>query len=201
MTRIIPVRVLVIDDDAAVCRQVGSWLREAACDVIAFTDPREALAQVEQVSCQVGLVDLRLTGADGADVIAELGRAAPALRVIALSAFPDAGHVIAAVRAGARDVLEKPLRQETLLAALQRQLRDAGITVRSEQEFNRRLGARLRAARSAAGLTLADVVERCGLTAAQLSQIELGKSATSTWTLARICAALETSPAAVWSGL
>jgi DNA-binding NtrC family response regulator len=190
--RIIPVRALVIDDDQTVCRKVGTWLREAACDVVTFTSPAEAIEHAARAPCQIGLVDLRLAGADGAAVVAALRQSAPTIRVIAMCAFPEARQVVAALRAGARDLLEKPIQREPLLEALERQLAEAGIIARSEQEFNRRLGARIRAVRTQADRTLADLAENCGLTAAQLSQIELGKSATSTWALARICSALRT---------
>ncbi len=192
MMRIIPVRILVIDDDDGVCRKVGAWLREWACDVLTYTNPAEGLAQAGRVPCHAGLVDLRLAGVDGVEIIAALRKTAPHLRVIAMSAFPDAAQVVAAMRAGARDLLEKPIQQAALQQAVERQLADAGITVRSETEFNRRLGARIRAVRTRAERTLADVAGQCGLTAAQLSQIELGKSATTTWGLGRICSALAT---------
>lgn len=192
MMRMIPVRVLVIDDEEAVCRRVGTWLREAACDVVTFTDPAEGLAHASRATCHVALVDLRLAGADGLEVLTTLRQTAPDTRLIAMSAFPEVGHVIAALRAGARDLLEKPVQQAALLEAVERQLLDAGVGIRSEQDFNQRLGARLRAVRTAADRTLADIANDCGLTVAQLSQIELGKSATSTWTLARIASALKT---------
>lgn len=188
----IPVRTLVIDDDDDVCRKVAGWLREAACDVVTFTRPAEGLEHAARAPCRVGLVDLRLADADGVAVVAALRAAAPEMRIIAMSAFPDARQVVAAMRAGARDLLEKPVQREPLLEALERQLAAAGVRVRSEQEFNRRLGARLRAVRVQSERTLADVAGECGLTATQLSQIELGKSATSTWGLARIGSALRT---------
>lgn len=192
MMRTIPVRVLVIDDDEAVGRRLGGWLREAGFDVTTFTRPGEGLAHAARAPGPVALVDLHLAGADGLETIASLRVVAPQTRVIALSAFPDVPQVVAAVRAGARDLLEKPIQRESLLAALDRQLAETGLHIRDEEDFNRRLGARLRTVRTERELTLGDVAERCGLTAAQLSQIELGKSATSTWSLARIAAALET---------
>jgi DNA-binding NtrC family response regulator len=192
MMRIIPVRTLVIDDDDAVCRKVAAWLREAACDVVTFTSPAQGLEHAARAPCQIGLVDLRLAGADGVEVVARLRAAAPEMRVIAMSAFPDARQVVAAMRAGARDLLEKPIQRKPLLDALEQQLAEVGVSVRSEKEFNQRLGARIRAVRMQAERTLADIAGECGLTVAQLSQIELGKSATSTWGLARIGSALKT---------
>jgi two-component system response regulator AtoC len=192
MMRIIPVRTMVIDDDDAVCRKVAAWLREAACDVVTFTDPARGLEHAARAPGQIGLVDLRLAHTDGAEVIAALRTAAPDMRIVAMSAFPEARQVVAAMRAGASDLLEKPVQREPLLDALERQLAQVGVSVRSEKEFNERLGARLRAVRMQAARTLADIAADCGLTVAQLSQIELGKSATSTWGLARIGSALKT---------
>ena len=45
MTRVIPIRVLVIDDDETVCRRLAGWLTEAHYDVLTFTDPAAGLAR------------------------------------------------------------------------------------------------------------------------------------------------------------
>ena len=190
MPRVIPVRILVIDDDDSVCRKVGGWLRAAAYDVVTFTDPAAGVAHAERAPTPLAIVDLRLAEIDGATVIAALRRAAPAMRIVAMCAFPEMPQVLAAMRAGALDLLEKPVQCESLLAAVERQLADAGLAVRCEEDFNRRLGARIRLVRTQAKRTLNDLAGDCGLTAAQLSQIELGKSATTTWSLARISGAL-----------
>lgn len=201
MPRLIPVRVLVIDDDDAVCRRLAQWLTDAAYDVATFCDRQAALEYAQRVESRVALVDLRLPDADGAQVIRELRHVSPATRIIALAAFPEVREVIAAVRAGARDVLEKPLSAPIVLEALERQLVEIGVSVRTEEDYNRRLGARIRQARAAAGLTLQSVARECGLSEAQLSAIELGRTATSTWTLARICSALRIPPAVLLNGL
>jgi len=201
MLRVIPVRVAVIDDDPAVCRKLGTWLRENGCDAVTFTSPEEGRTHIAAAPCQVALVDLRLSSGSGTELIAWLRRECPTLRIVALSAFPEVELVTAAMRAGANDLLEKPIQPEALREVLDRQLAQSGIPVRSEEEFNRRLGARLRAVRAQRERTLSDVAERCGLTAAQLSQIELGKTATTTWSLARICAALETPLEQLFRGL
>lgn len=201
MMRVIPVRVLVIDDDDAVCRQLSTWLTEAAYDVVTFTDPAVGLAHVKKAAGQIALVDLHLPDTDAVELMRALGRAAPRMRVLALAAFPEAAQLIAAVRAGARDILEKPIQSSALLAAIERQLVALGVCVRSEEEYNRRVGARVRAARAAVNLTLNDVAGACGLSATQLSHIELGKTATTTWSLARICSALRTTPTALLEDL
>ena len=194
----IAIRTLIIDDDEALCRKLYGWLEEAAYDPITFTDPGAGVDHVRRAPCELALVDLKLPDRDGAEVIASLCEACPDTRIVAMSAFPDTPQVIAAVRAGARDLLEKPIQPPALLDALQRQLAGLGIHGRTESEFNERLGARLRAIRRDAKRTLEDVAAVGGISAPQLSQIENGRTATSTWTLARLCAALQTPLARVF---
>jgi FixJ family two-component response regulator len=149
----------------------------------------------------LALVDLRLPNAAGTEVIASVRQASPRTRVVAMSAFPDTQQVLDAIRAGARDLIEKPIRQKTLYDAMDRQLADVGIAARSESEFNQRLGARLRQLRHESERTLQDVAAQSGITAAQLSQIETGKTATSTWTLARLCGALRVRMESFFGGM
>lgn len=197
----IPVRTLVIDDDEAVCRSIRDWLLDAAHEVLTFTRAADGVQTAARVPCQLALVDLRMPDIDGSEVIAALNAASPDTRIVAMSAFPETPQVLDAVRAGARDLLTKPIGREPLLSTLNRQLADLGICGHTEQDFNQRLGRRLRTLRQQAERTLTDVATCAGISPAQLSQIELGRNATSTWTLARICGALRLPMARLFESL
>lgn len=194
MTTLLPVRVLVLDDDDAVCRRLSGWLHEADYDVATFGAPAEAANYLQKVSVHVALVDMTMPDISGVELLAQLREVAPRTQLIALAAFPEIQPTLAAFRAGARDLLEKPIQQPALLDAVRRQLAELGMVARSEEEFNRRLGARVRTARAACNMTLSEVASVCGISAAQLSHIELGKTGTSAWMLGRICAALKLRP-------
>ncbi|TWT45459.1 Chemotaxis protein CheY [Phycisphaerae bacterium RAS1] len=191
MLRLVPVRILIVDDDESVRRRLVGWLSEAAYDVAAYDRVEPAQRYLLECACQITLLDLRMPDCDPPAVIAALRGAAPRTRVIGLAAFPEAPQLIGAVRAGMRDVLEKPVQQAALLAAIERQLAESGVSVRSEEELSRHVGRRLRAARAAVSRTQAEVAEASGLSVAALSQAELGKITMTTWTLARVCAALD----------
>ncbi len=190
MTPRLAIRIALIDDDDAFCRRVVGWLAPQHYDVVHFRESAAGIEHVRASQPELVLIDLRMPDMEASAAIRLLTRAAPRTRVLASSAFPDVRQVLEAVRAGARDVLEKPLQSGTLTAALERHLQECGLAMRAETDFNRALGQRLSALRKAASLQLKQVAARCGVSAAQLSQIEHGKTATSTWTLARICAAL-----------
>lgn len=199
MKQRIRIQIVVIDDDASICRQLDEWLSAQAYDVVTFTEPTAGLHHVLTTPPELALVDLRLPDADGADVVATLHEASPRTRIVAMSAFPDPQQVSDALKAGAADLIAKPIEQQRLLEALDQQLVELGIVGRTEHDFNRQLGARLRMHRKLCGRTQSEISTQSGITAAQLSQIELGKTATSTWTLARICGSLRIPMSDVFS--
>lgn len=190
MARNIAVHVLVIDDDASACRRLSAWLSDAQYEPAAFLEAEAALAQADAREHLLALVDMQLGDLSGLDVLERLRAASPRTRAVAMAAFPDEALRTAAAEAGAGELLEKPVGRAQMLAALERQLIELGIAARTEPDFNRRLGRRLRALRREQRRTLADVAGASGITTAQLSQIELGRNAASTWTLARVSAAL-----------
>ncbi len=186
----ITVRALVIDDDDAICRRIGDWLSADGFEVGAFHDPQAGLASARQQPFDLALVDLRLGELDGSAILATLHRDSPATRLIAMAAFPEPEHEAQARSNGAAELLTKPIQRETLLAALRRQLAEIGIVARNEVEFAAWLGEHLREKRARCGLKQSDVALAVGITKAQLSQIESGRTGTSAWTLARIAAVL-----------
>ena len=186
----IPVHVLMIDDDPAVRGKLAGWLGEHGFEIASMADTKSGIEHARNHRVDLALIDLNLPEIAGSELLAEMHRIQPTAALVALSAFPTPIQIEQARNAGAAEVLEKPVRQEALLTAVERQLDRIGIHARNEDEFNRRLGRSIRRLRRGAGLQQRDVAAAVGITAAQLSQIESGKTATSTWTLARISAAL-----------
>ncbi len=186
----IRVHTVVIDDDPHVCAQARDLLEAEGFDVSTFSDPIQAVQHVYDHDCDIALVDLRLPDTDSAQLIRAVRERSPITRILILAAFPEPDAVRRALDAGANDLFEKPLERTRLLESIDRQLDQIGVPGRTEKHFNRRLGGRLRELRHAAQRTQNEVARGAGITAAQLSQIELGKTATTTWTLARICRAM-----------
>jgi len=110
-------RVLIVDDDAAVRRIVGTVLTRRGFEVVEVETGDAALAAVDPRSpgFDVALVDLSLGGGmSGEQVLRELNARAPTLPVVIMSGFIDAPERLA--RAAA--VLEKPVSPDELAACL-----------------------------------------------------------------------------------
>jgi CheY-like chemotaxis protein len=112
-------RVLVVDDDAAVRGAVRALLEGAGFAVAEAADGGAALRALRGDPADAVLSDLYMPGRDGLELIRELARAAPRVRVVAMSGGPAAGDMLRAARfLGAAEILAKPFDRAALLAAL-----------------------------------------------------------------------------------
>src|SRR5689334_15641338 len=90
-TTVLPgaVRILVVDDDVAICRQVASGLSHAGFEVHTAHDVPSAIAQAQQTPPDVAIVDLGMPTTGGLDVIRHLKQAGSAVHVIVLTGRDD----------------------------------------------------------------------------------------------------------------
>lgn len=110
--------VIVIDDDPAVLATTAILLRDRGFRVRLFTDPLEALLWASDVEPTCLIVDLRLPGIEGLDLVA----AFCALRrhaVVLISAYVDVLTTVDAMRLGVHNVLVKPFAPGELIRAVE----------------------------------------------------------------------------------
>jgi two-component system response regulator RegA len=101
--------VLLVDDRED---QLAIWARELSGDgrvAHMATSTREALTLARTHRPQVALVDLFLGAEDGLDCVRELKASVPDLFAVVVSSDLSVAYAMAAVRAGAEDVLVKPV--------------------------------------------------------------------------------------------
>ena len=115
--------VLVVDDDAAVRRAVGGLLRDEGYQVEEAEAAAPAFAALcaERAAFSAVVLDIRMPGETGLQLLARLPRPLPA-PVIVLSGEASAGEAVEALRLGATDFVEKPPTAERLLTALRNAL-------------------------------------------------------------------------------
>jgi len=170
-------RILVVDDDAAHRRAVTRVL-ESSCDVVAAAGARDALDQAAEQRFDVALLDIRMPGMDGFDLMGELKVADPELDVILMTgSVTDTDQRLSrAIREKAFFFLQKPFPRDVLLGLVGRclELRRLAAEKRARAA---QMENELAAARSFQGSLLPARVGACGpLTIATLyeSSRELG---------------------------
>ncbi|MEJ2211807.1 MAG: response regulator transcription factor [Anaerolineae bacterium] len=117
--------VLVVEDEATTRKAVTRALELAGYEAQSVASGEQALAWLDGNRCDLMLLDLRMPGMDGVEVMNRTRQAHPELLVIVLTAHATVESAIEAVRAGAADYLLKPcsLRdiQDAVSRALERQ--------------------------------------------------------------------------------
>jgi FixJ family two-component response regulator len=114
--------VYVIDDDASFRRAVSRLLRSAGLEVETLASAREFLERpvVDRPSCLV--LDVRMPGPSGMDLQAALQEARRDIPIVFMTGYGDVSTGVRAMKGGAVDFLEKPIRGRELLACVQRGL-------------------------------------------------------------------------------
>jgi DNA-binding response OmpR family regulator len=134
-----PRKVLVVDPDQAVRREVKSACEQDGYQVIEADSAAEALKQVEHSRPNVVLLEVTLPDGAGFDVCRELRKMDQSVPVIMMSTRSDEIDVVVALEIGADDYVGKPLRLRELVARMTAHLRrtrfESAETTRSRLEF------------------------------------------------------------------
>ena len=125
--------VYVVDDDERVRIALARLLKSAGYQARVFPSGRALLTEVPDFNetATVVLTDLRMPGMDGMDLAKQLASAPVPPPIVFLTAHGDVPAAARAMREGAVDFLEKPVREEDLFAALGR------AAARSREEIAR----------------------------------------------------------------
>jgi len=145
--------ILVADDDRTIRRNLVRLLQAEGYTTHEAADGVEALDSIRNDPPAAVLLDLKMPGRDGLEVLRELGPMLGELPVIAITAFGGSAAAIEAMRQGAYDYLSKPFDLDEVLLTLRRALHqrrlaaevrslrqeletdDGGVEVESEPEL------------------------------------------------------------------
>jgi DNA-binding response OmpR family regulator len=109
-------RVLIVEDEVAVARQIASALTEAGHDPKAVHDGETALDEVRKTPFDLVVLDIRLPGIDGFQVLQRLRAQHLASRVLLLTARGAVDDRVTGLQLGADDYLPKPFAMQELVA-------------------------------------------------------------------------------------
>lgn len=115
-------RILVCDDDPAIARAIGIYLRAAGYEALEAHDGPEALDLCARKSVHLVIMDIMMPGMDGLRAT-EILRETQNIPVIMLSAKSEDVDKIDGLTAGADDYVTKPFNPAELMARVRSQLR------------------------------------------------------------------------------
>jgi DNA-binding NtrC family response regulator len=131
-------KLLLVDDDRHLLDSMAAWLREQGYEVAAARGRTDAVALCGEQTFDLVLADIRLEDGDGFDILQWCRQNRPETTVILLTGYGTVDTAIDALRAGAFDLLTKPLIDEELQLAIER-----ALSQRQVVEENQKLKAQL----------------------------------------------------------
>ena len=135
-------RILIVEDEDNARKGYEALLRKWNCEVLGVGSGEDALAKFPEFNPSVILADVELPGINGLELLRQLGEEVQRIPIIIITGRGSDERVVQAIEAGAFWYIEKPLkppilkalldrafgrsRDQQAVAALTRQLRDAG---------------------------------------------------------------------------
>lgn len=114
-------KLLIVDDEAQQRELLSGFLTRKGYAVTVAASGEEALEKYPNVFSPVALIDMKMTGMNGIELLGRLREFNPFIQIIMLTAFGSVETAVAAMRAGAYDYLTKPVEDlEELLLKLEK---------------------------------------------------------------------------------
>lgn len=110
--------LLLVDDDEVYRERLARALRDRGYDVSTASGGEEAIAHARREAPEFAVVDLRMPGASGIEVLEALRAVDPATRVLMLTGYGSIATAVEATRKGAVGYLSKPADADEVVAAL-----------------------------------------------------------------------------------
>jgi two-component system response regulator RegA len=112
--------LLLVDDDATLRERLATALRERGFEVRTAGDYDQALALARAESPELAVVDLRMPGPSGLELLRDLKELDPETRIVVLTGYGSIATTVDAMRLGAVHYLQKPADADEILAAFER---------------------------------------------------------------------------------
>jgi DNA-binding NtrC family response regulator len=125
--KIVPSKILVVDDEPEVGWLFGRVLGEEGYEVLTAETSEEALAQIEKEQPDVVFLDVKLSGQDGIALLRNIQRSRSKQVVIMLTGHGEVSTAVEAMKLGAYDYLIKPLPNDRLKIIVKHALQTVGL--------------------------------------------------------------------------
>jgi len=151
-------RILLVDDEEPIRHSLGEILRLEGYEVVTAESGEVAVQDLMNESFDLVLLDLKMPGMSGLEVLDFINKSAPDTKVILLTAHGSLESAIEALHQGAHDYLLKPATSRSILSSI-----ESALARRADQQRKRllldQLGTSIQRLRDAEGVERKDLPE------------------------------------------
>jgi putative nucleotidyltransferase with HDIG domain len=125
-------RVLAVDDESSACKLLSLVLGPPAFHCTTACNGEEALVTLQRERFDAVISDLNMPGISGMELLTQVRRRYPYMAFLVTTGVDDVDVGVQAMRCGADDYLVKPLRENAVLASLERALHKRELELQVE---------------------------------------------------------------------
>jgi len=185
------VRILIVDDDKAICDYMQTLLEKDGFIVKTLSDPTLVEDEVRAGDYHVMILDLMMPKLDGIEVLRRIRKLDSDIAVVIFTGYPNLETAVASMKLDAVDYIKKPFNVDEFRDVLARVMKKKGLARTPEEQLHKIIGDTIRTMRKEKELTLKQMSRRTGLSISLLSQIERAESSPSISSLYKIAIALD----------
>ncbi|MGP8245640.1 MAG: response regulator [Bryobacteraceae bacterium] len=130
---VVPQMVVVIDDDYAMRLSCAKILTKMGCRVETFEDGAQGLDGVATAKPEMVIVDLKMPGISGMEVIARVHEIDPEIVIVVITGYATIDTAVQAIKCGAYDFLPKPFLPDELRVIVNRGLERRRLAMESQR--------------------------------------------------------------------
>jgi len=112
------IKILIVDDEVRFLQTLSQRLSMRDFDVTPFSNGRDAVEAARQQPFDIALLDLKMPGMTGEDVLAAIKSEHPDMEVVILTGHGSVDSAVDCTRSGSYRYLQKPCETETLMGVL-----------------------------------------------------------------------------------
>jgi two-component system, OmpR family, response regulator len=185
------VKILIVDDDRAICDYMQTLLERDGYEVKTVLDPLVVEDEVRAGGYHLIILDLMMPKLDGLELLKRIRKVDNDIAVVIFTGFPNLESAVASMKLDAVDYIKKPFNVDEFREVLSRVMRKKGLARTPEEQLHRVIGDTIRNLRKDKDLTLKQMARRTGLSVSLLSQIERAESSASVSSLFKVATALD----------
>ena len=122
--------ILVVEDETIMRESLRDWLTDAGYQVETADEEKKALKMIGEQDFSLLILDLRLPGGNGIDLLRQARDRQPKIKGIIITAFPSVPSAVEAMKEGVVDYLTKPFDLNRLEESIQKTLGPIQVEIR-----------------------------------------------------------------------
>ena len=136
--------VFVVDDDDAICRSLQLLIEDIGLEVRTCNSAQQFLSDYDPAQPGCLVLDVRMSGMSGLELQSRLCELGIDIPTIIITGHGDVPMAVEAMKAGALDFIEKPIRDQVLLDSIQKAIKADKLAREARKQcadFQARIGA------------------------------------------------------------